>query len=322
VSGVIWALILFHPFLQLVGTITENLFGLPNPAADGFTITKATSAESTAALYGLSMLHTLFNTINTLLLVWFTKWIALAVSKIIRAPKNQEKEVFRLKYISAGPLATPELSVEQAFNEIIHFANISKNGANYAKEAINNADTNMFEELRAKLVKYEEISDRVEYEIATFLNGVSVAEISESTSIKIKSMYKIVGELESLGDSGETISRILSRKNVHNKKFDANDIKNLNEMADAVIAAYDVMIDNLNAAHKGELTNITNAYNAEERLNTLRNTLRDAVIEDIDNDGKNYQASVYFMDIINAFERMGDFMINVSQDLENGFINK
>ena len=322
VSGVIWALILFHPFLQLVGTITENLFGLPNPAADGFTITKATSAESTAALYGLSMLHTLFNTINTLLLVWFTKWIALAVSKIIRAPKNQEKEVFRLKYISAGPLATPELSVEQAFNEIIHFANISKNGANYAKEAINNADTNMFEELRAKLVKYEEISDRVEYEIATFLNGVSVAEISESTSIKIKSMYKIVGELESLGDSGETISRILSRKNAHNKKFDANDIKNLNEMADAVIAAYDVMIDNLNAAHKGELTNITNAYNAEERLNTLRNTLRDAVIEDIDNDGKNYQASVYFMDIINAFERMGDFMINVSQDLENGFINK
>ena len=322
VFGVIWALILFNPFLQLVGTITENLFGLPNPAADGFTITKATSAESTAALYGLSMLHTLFNTINTLLLVWFTKWIALAVSKIVRAPKNQEKEVFRLKYISAGPLATPELSVEQAFNEIIHFANISKNGANYAKEAINNADTNMFEELRAKLVKYEEISDRVEYEIATFLNGVSVAEISESTSIKIKSMYKIVGELESLGDSGETISRILSRKNAHNKKFDANDIKNLNEMADAVIAAYDVMIDNLNAAHKGELTNITNAYNAEERLNTLRNTLRDAVIEDIDNDGKNYQASVYFMDIINAFERMGDFMINVSQDLENGFIHK
>ena len=322
VFGVIWALILFNPFLQLVGTITENLFGLPNPAADGFAITEANSAEGTAALYGLSMLHTLFNTINTLIMVWFTKWIALAVSKIVRAPKNQEKEVFRLKYISAGPLATPELSVEQAFNEIIHFANISKNGANYAKEAINNADTNMFEELRAKLVKYEEISDRVEYEIATFLNGVSVAEISESTSIKIKSMYKIVGELESLGDSGETISRILSRKNVHNKKFDANDIKNLNEMADAVIAAYDVMIDNLNAAHKGELTNITNAYNAEERLNTLRNTLRDAVIEDIDNDGKNYQASVYFMDIINAFERMGDFMINVSQDLENGFIHK
>ncbi|MBR4302430.1 MAG: Na/Pi cotransporter family protein [Bacteroidaceae bacterium] len=322
VFGVMWALIFYKPFLQLVGTITENLFGLPNPAADGFVVTDSTSAEGTAALYGLSMLHTLFNLTNTLLLVWFTKWIAQTVSWIIPAPKNQEKEVFRLKYISAGPLATPELSVEQAFEEIIHFANISKNGANYAQNAINEADTDNFEELRGKLVKYEEISDRIEYEIAAFLNGVSAEAVSENTSIKIKSMYKIIGELESLGDSCETISRILSRKNIHNKKFDADAVKNLNSMADAVTVAYDVMIDNLVAAKKGELNNISNAYAAEETLNLLRNDFRDAMIEDIDNDGKNYQASVYYMDIINAYEKMGDYMINVSQDLERGFMNR
>lgn len=322
VFGVVWALILYKPFLHLVGTITENLFGLPNPAAEGFVVTDSISAEGTAALYGLSMLHTLFNLTNTLLLVWFTKWIAQAVSWIVPTPKNQDKEVFRLKYISAGPLATPELSVGQAFEEIISFAKISKNGANYAQNAINEADTDKFEELRSKLVKYEEISDRIEYEIATFLNGISAEEVSESTSLKIKSMYKIIGELESLGDSGETISRILSRKNIHNKKFDADIVKNLNAMADAVNAAYDVMIENLTAAHKGELTNISNAYNAEDRINTLRNNLRDAVIENIENDGKNYQTNVYYMDIINAYESMGDFMINVSQDLEKGFINK
>ena len=319
VFGVVWALILYKPFLQLVGLITEKTFGLQNPAAEGFAVTDPTSAEGTAALYGLSMLHTLFNTINTLVLIWFTKWIAQAVSKIVRAPKNQEKEVFRLKYISAGPLATPELSVEQAFNEIIHFAQISKNGAGYVREAINKADTSDFEELRGKLVKYEEISDSIEYEIATFLNGVSAEEISESTSMKIKSMYKIVGELESLGDSGETISRILSRKNIHKKTFSAEAVKNLNAMADAVNAAYDAMIDNMVAAHKGELTDISNAYNAEDRLNTLRNNLRDAVMEDIENDGENYQTSVYYMDIVNAYEHMGDYIINVSQDLKRGF---
>ena len=322
VFGVIWALIFYKPFLQLVGFITEKLFGFPNPAADGFSVTEAVSAEGTAALYGLSMLHTLFNLTNTLLLVWFTKWIAQAVSWIVRAPKNQEKEVFRLKYISAGPLATPELSVEQAFEEIIHFAEISKNGATYAQEAINEADTDKFEALKEKLVKYEEISDRVEYEIATFLNDVSTGEISENTSLKIKAMYKIIGELESLGDSGETISRILSRKNIHKKKFDSEAIKNLNAMADAVTVAYDAMIANLTAAHRGELTDISNAYNAEERLNSLRNDLRDEVIENIDNSGKNYQTSVYYMDIVNAYERMGDYMINVSQDLERGFVRK
>ena len=321
VFGVLWALILFNPFLRLVGLITEKLFGLPNPAAEGFSVPGPTSPEGTAALYGLSMLHTLFNMTNTLILVWFTGLIGKAVSWIIRTPENQEKGVFRLKYISAGPLATPELSVDQAFDEIIHFAQISKNGAAYAKEAINESESDKFEELRSKLVKYEEISDRIEYEIASFLNSVSADEISESTSIKIKAMYKIVGELESLGDSGETISRILSRKNIHKKEFDQDTIKNLNTMADALDEAYDAMIANLIAAHKGELVNISNAYNAEGRLNTLRNNFRDVVIEEIDNGGKNYQTSVYYMDIINEYERMGDFMINVSQDLERAYIH-
>lgn len=322
VFGVVWALVLFTPFLALVGKITEVVFGLPNPAEEGFVVSDSVSSTSTAALYGLSMLHTLFNVINTLLMVWFTKWIAKAVSWIIRAPETQEKEIFKLKYISAGPLATPELCVEQAFDEIIHFAQISKNGAQYAKDAINETDSDKFEELRGKLVKYEEISDRIEYEIATFLNGVSTEEISEKTSIKVKSMYKIIGELESLGDSGETISRILTRKNIHKKTFDATIVKNLNIMADAVAMAYDVMIHNLTAAHNGALKNITNAYNAENKLNTLRDNFRDAVIGEIDNSGKNYQISVYYMDILNEYERMGDFMINISQNLEQGFINK
>ena len=320
--GVLWALILFRPFLCVVGLITESLFGLPNPAAEGFSVSDSASAEGTAALYGLSMLHTLFNVTNTLILVWFTKWISKAVCWIIRAPKNQEKEVFKLKYISAGPLSTPELSVEQAFDEVIHFAQISKNGAAYAKEAVAEADTDKFEALSEKLVKYEEISDRIEYEIAAFLNGVSAEEVSESTSLKIKAMYKIVGELESLGDSGETISRILSRKNIHKKGFTADALKNLTVMADAVLAAYDVMIENLEAAHKGELVDITNAYNAEQRINTLRNNYRDAVIEEMESGAGNYQSMVYYMDIMNTYERMGDFMINVSQDLERGFIHK
>ena len=322
VTGVVWALILFNPFLKLVGFVTENLFGLPNPAAEGFVVTEAGTASSTAALYGLSMLHTLFNTINMLILIWFTGAIAKAVSWIVKAPKNQESDAFRLKYISAGPLATPELSVEQAFEEIIHFANISKNGAEYIKSAINESDNDKFEELRQKLVKYEEISDRIEFEIASFLNEVSTEEISESTSVKIKAMYKIIGELESLGDSGEAISRILSRKNINKKKFDNNSIKNLNAMADAVEQAYNAMIENLTLAHKGELVNILNANNAEDRLNTLRNNLRDEMIENIDNDGKNYHTGVYYIDIVNTYERMGDFMINISQDLERAFIRK
>ena len=318
VFGVIWALIFFKPFLSLVGIIIES-FGLPNPSKEGFAVASPTSLESTAALYGLSMLHTLFNTINTTILIGCTGLIEKAVIKIIKAPANQEKDVFRLKYIEAGPLATPELATEQASNEIIHFAEISKRGLSYAREAINETNADKFEELRGKLVKYEEISDRIEYEIAQFLNAVSSDEVSEKTSKEIKAMYKVIGELESLGDSGETISRILSRRNIHKKEFDADSIKKLNQMTDLVEKAYDVMIENLNLAFNGKLGEITNAYAAEDHINTLRNNLRDAAIEDIDSNNKTYQSSVYFMDIISELERMGDFMINISQSLQRAY---
>lgn len=319
VFGVIWALLLFKPFTTLVGKVIE-LFGLPNPAAEGFAVVEGDMGSSTAALYGLSMLHTMFNTINTLILVWFIKYIEKAVVWIIK-PKNQEAEPFRLKYISAGPLATPELAAAQAFDEIVHFAEISRNGLGYAKQAIA-ADAKHFDELREKLVKYEEISDRIEYEIAAFLNGVSAGDISEATSVKIKAMYKIIGELESLGDSGEAISRMLSRRNEHKKSFDTETIEKINMMIAKVDSAYEVMIANLTAAHEGTLTSIANAYDAEEQINTLRNELREAEIEALDNNDKNYQTSVYYIDIINELERMGDFMINISQSLERAFVGK
>lgn len=315
VFGVIWALIFFKPFLSLVGAITSGIFGIPNPAVEGFTVSEPNSPEATSALYGLSMLHTLFNTINTCILIWFTGLIEKAVCAVIKEPVNKEEKAFRLKYIEAGHISTPELATEQAFNEIIHFAQISKNGLGYARAAINETDPDKFEELRGKLVKYEEISDRIEFEIATFLNAVSAEEISEKTSIMIKAMYKIIGELESLGDSGESISRILSRRNIHNKTFDAETIKKLNAMVDLVEDTYDVMIENLKNAFEGRLGEIANAYAAEDRINNLRNNLRDEEIESIESERKNYQTSVYYMDIVSELEKMGDFMINISQTL-------
>lgn len=132
-------------------------------------------------------------------------------------------------------------------------------------------------------------------------------------------MYKIIGELESLGDSGESISRILSRRNIHKKTFDEDTVKKIDLMTDAVSEAYDVMIENLKSAFDGNLVEISNAYNAEDRINSLRNNLREAEIEEIENGGKNYQTSVYYLDIVSELEKMGDFMINISQDLQKAY---
>ena len=311
VFGVIWMLIVFKPFLRLVGVVMDAV-GFYNP----LTIDLTTPEAGPTLLYGISMLHTLFNITNTMVLIWFSPTIVKIVEKLIKTPKNSEDEAFRLKYIDAGRIAAPEFASEQATKEIIHFAQICRNGLGYAREAINESDPDKFEELRKKLVKYEEISDRIEYEIATFLNAISAQEVSMATSYQIKSMYKIIGELESLGDSGESISRILSRKNIHKKEFDAESIKHLNGMVDLVDEAYAVMIENLNAYYSGNLDEIRNAYDAEDRINVMRNNLREQAIEEVEGgDSTSYLTSVYYLDIVSELEKMGDFMINVSQDL-------
>lgn len=312
VFGVVWALILFQPFTQLIGWIISAM-GLPNPAEMAYTgIIDPASDQSTAALYGLSMFHTLFNTFNTVILIWFVPQLAKAVTTIIKSKPNPEDEAFRLKYISAGNTATAELSIGQAQKEIIHFAEISHNGLEYIRSAINASKEADFEFFRQKLVKYEEIADRIEFEIASFLNAIPQEEISEQTRVSINSMYKIVNELESLGDSGEAISRILSRRNLHGKSFNEWNIKNLNALIDLLDKSYKIMIDNLSRNGKN-LLGLKAAVDCEIEINEMRNILREQEIKRIEQNGTCYQSSVYYLDVVSEIERMGDFIINISQ---------
>ena len=317
VFGVIWALILFQPFTQLIGWVIAAM-GLPNPAEMAYTgIIDPASDQSTAALYGLSMFHTLFNTFNTIILIWFVPQLAKAVTTMIKSKPNPDEEAFRLKYISAGNTATAELSIGQAQKEIIHFAEISHNGLEYIRSAINATKEADFEFFRQKLVKYEEIADRIEFEIATFLNSIPQEEISEQTRTSINSMYKIVNELESLGDSGEAISRIISRRNLHGKSFNEWNLKNLNAMLDLLDKSYRIMIDNLTHNSKNML-GLKSAVDCEIEINEMRNILREEEIKRIEQNGTCYQSSVYYLDVVSEIERMGDFIINISQVATKG----
>lgn len=315
VFGVCWALALFRPLLALVGT-TITWLGLPNPIDIVHSADIAMTAdESMATLYGVSMLHTLFNLFNTLILIWFVPVIVKIVTAVIKDKKGAEEDNVKLKFIDAGHLSTAELAIGQARNEVIHFAEISSRVVDYIRRAINAKNDKEFEELRQKLIKYEEISDRIEYEIAQFLNALPEDSISEQTRTEAKRMYKIIGELESLGDSGDAIGRILMRRNSHERSFTAEQIAKLDTMLGALDKCYSVMIENLRAENL-EPIGLRLATDCEIELNELRNTIREEEIHKIENDGSNYTSSVYYLDTVSEIERMGDFIINVSQALD------
>ena len=320
IVGVIWVLAAFPPIVRLICVIMEALnFYNPMEASRQLAIIANSGAAAdpelietykNSLLYGIAMLHTLFNVTNTLVLIWFTPLIEKAVVWLVKEPKG-ETEVFRLKYISGGPLSTAELSIAEAQQEIIHFAEICRNGFGYIRQAINEQDPDKFDTLNEKLIKYEEITDRIEFEIASYLNDVSKNEISEEAADEIKAMYKIIGEMESLGDSGEAIGRILKRKNAHNKVFDKTILDRLNKMMDLVQKSYDVMIQNLK--DHDNLRDISNAENCEYNINECRNHLREEHIVNIESNSYNYLTGVYYMDVLSELEKIGDFMINISQ---------
>ena len=319
IIGVIWVLAIFGPIVKLICVIMESLnFYNPMEAssqlaaiANGGLEAGAETMEmyKNSLLYGIAMLHTLFNVTNTLVLIWFTPLIEKAVVWLVKEPKG-ETEVFRLKYISGGPLSTAELSLQEAEQEIVHFAEICRNGFVYTRDAINEQNPDNFDQLNDKLIKYEEITDRIEYEIAAYLNEVSKNEISEEAKTRIQAMYKIIGEMESLGDSGEAIGRILKRKNAHGKTFDKSILDRLNRMCDLVQRGYDVMIENLK--NKDNI-DIAAALNCEYNINECRNHLREEHIVNIESDSYNYLTGVYYMDVLSELEKVGDFLINVSQ---------
>ena len=319
IIGVIWVLCIFGPIVKLICMIMTEL-GFQDPmmasaqlaaiAHNGEVVDEAVMSNlKDSLLYGIAMLHTLFNVTNTLVLIWFTPLIEKAVVWLVKEPKG-ESEKYRLKYISGGPLHTAELSLEEAKLELIHFAEICRNGFTYVREAINEQNKEKFDDLNDRLIKYEEITDRIEYEIATYLNEVSKNEISYEATEKIKAMYKIIGEMESLGDSGESIGRILKRKEAHGKVFDKTILDRLNKMCELIIKAYDVMIENLKTEN---LRDISNALNCEYNINECRNHLREEHIVNIESDSYNYLTGVYYMDVLAELEKIGDFLINISQ---------
>lgn len=320
VFGSILVIALFRPYMRLNAYIVESM-GFPNPLTADFSILSQTGLEGAALNaqttlasslpYSVAIVHSLFNIITTLILVWFIPQLEKLVMKMV-PNKEEEKEVFHLVYIGKGNANLAELSITEARKEINHFGEICTKGFGYVRQAIQESETDGFEEFRQKLVKYEEITDRIEFEIASYLNQVSQNDISDQARLQVKAYFKIIGEMESLGDSGEAISRLLQRKRDHGKVFNDLMRKRINEMLDIMQKAYDVMNTNLAQA---SVTDITDAYVAEDAINNMRDSLREEHLKNMEVKSYDYTAGVYYFDLIQELETMGDFMINISQAL-------
>ncbi len=298
VFGVIWAVAFFHPFVSLAQWVV-SLLGVD---------------EQTSLVYGISMFHTLFNLINTCILIWFTKVIEKVVTWVIKDKKDSVKEPNRITYLDSGLIDTPELAISEACKETTHFAKVMKNGLEYIRSAISASDTKeSFQPYKEKLIKYEEISDRIEYEVATFLNKLDKSHISDRSSELVRALHRICKELESIGDSGESVCKSLGAMINYSRSLSPKHKEKLLNMVSLLEKACETMISNLE--NYSGIKDITNAVEAEKAINEYRKVCRRAEYDGLEKAGNSYFESVFFLDVLEELEKIGDYMINVSEAL-------
>lgn len=325
VLGTIWALALFIPFTDLTVWVTEHL-GQGNPTELYAAINGNTPADPTQiaimagwASFGLSIFHTIFNLINLSVMIWMTGFYVKVVEKIMPS-KHKGDDEFQLTYISSGRVAASELNMAQAEKEIGVFAKRVSRMLDMAQNLVHTKEgSDEFNKLYSRLEKYEEISDRMEIEIANYLNRCAEGRLSNQGKQRIAAMLNIISEIESIADSCFGVAKILARKQEGHVAFNDEIYGNIDSMFAYVKKAMKNMMVLLEDLEDVREEDIIVSYNHEREINNMRNNLRVANIENINNRHYEYQAGIYYMDLIGDLERTGDYIINVVDTVKEWF---
>ena len=296
VFGVMWVLVLFYPFTNAVSWFVTHVMKVSDPAV--------------AVSFKLAAFHTAFNISNTFIMIWFVSLIEKTVCTLIK-PKVEDEE-YRLRYITGGMLSTAELSILQAHKEISLFAERTARMFNMVKELFYEKNEETFLKTYSRVEKYENISDRMEIEIANYLTEVSEGRLSSESKEEIRIMLRAVSEIESIADSCNNLARSIKRRNEFKSEF----TEELNKHLDHMFVLVSGALSRMNVIlHKPELVHddINPSYNIENEINNYRNQLKSRNIEDINNKLYQYQDGVYYMDMVSESEKLGDYVLNVVQ---------
>lgn len=344
--GTVWCICIFIPFCDFNAWLTDTI-GAGNPNAlynfvngleqsdpelynhlfdnslpAGHEVMAKIATMQLSVSFGLSIFHTVFNLVNLSIMIWLTNVYVKVVERLIPA-KHKEDEEFALKYISGGLLSSAELNIAQAEKEMAVYAERVGRMLDMAQTLVHTKErSEEFDKLYSRLDKYEDISDRMEIEIANFLNLTAEGRLSNQSKLHVAAMLNIVSEIESIADACLGVGKILLRKQQSHAEFNKEIYENIDTMFAYVHEAMTMMIALLKNVENTTDHQLNTSYNKEREINNVRNTLRSANVDNINEKHYEYQAGIYYMDIISDLERTGDYIINVVDTIKEQFHNR
>ncbi len=343
VLGTIWCLAVFVPFADFNAWLTEqigqgdptqlyhyvtnleatapelynHLFDNSLPA--GHEVIARIAAMQLSVSFGLSIFHTTFNLVNLSIMIWLTNVYVKIVEAIVPS-KHKDDDEFTLKFISRGLLNASELNIAQAEKEMAVYAERVNRMLDMAQQLIHTKENSEdFNKLYSRLEKYEDISDRMELEIAHYLNRCAEGRLSNEGKLRIAAMLNIISEIESIADSCMGVGKILTRKIQSNVGFNDEIYKNIDTLYVYVKEAMTLMLALLSNVENVSEKELIQSYNKEREINNMRNILRSANVENINEKHYEYQSGIYYMDIVSDLEKTGDYIINVVDTIRDQF---
>lgn len=295
VFGVIWVLLVFYPFVDIVCSIVNY-----NPSIGG---------QTGILPIVLAMFHTCFNVLNTALLIGFIPQIERIVCKLLPEQGEKIKKPANLHFINNGVMQTPEIAILQAQEEVIHFAERMQRMFGLIRVLVDEKNRKDFKQQYERIEKYENIADNMEIEIAEYLEHVSKEHLSDDTKNKIRIMRRQIGELESVGDACFKTSLTIQRLRESREDFTPQQYTRLHEMFRLVNEALTQMM----IVVSGRRNDITLDFSLEieHDINTLRDEIRAEIIRDVNAHLYSYSIGTFFGDIIANCEKLGDYVMNI-----------
>ena len=301
IFGVIWMIFALQFFIRIIDSYMMSNMDLSPLNSVG---------ESIAVPIGLSIFHTTFNILNVIFLVWFVPLISRTVIRM-HPSKGEIDEEFHLEHIGGGLMQTAELSVLEAKKEVIKFGEITTRLFNMIPALMKETDNKKFDALMKRIRKYEDITDKMEVEIADYLAKSAQGEMSDAASIKVRSMISIINDMERIGDICYQISISIERKKEKKADFTNEATKSVEDMLSEIQLSLNIMNNNLNSEYAQ--VSLTEANNSEININNMRNKLRKSYLQKIEKGEMKIQTGMIYNNLIHSLEKIGDHIFNVSE---------
>ena len=311
IFGVIWMFFAFKYFIGFLDYLMQfTTWGSPS----SFSAEQLSSDEYKSSISKtLALFHTIFNILNTLLLVWFIGKIEWIVIKMVKSKDGEKDDQHALEYIGGNMMRASELSVLEVRQEIVRFVSVTHKMLSYVKDLINTTDPVVQKDLLEKIAKYEEITDRIEAEVANYISQIPNDTLSRETANELRKILSVVNELEEIGDEFFRMSRSVEKKIKNKAWFLPEQRKGLNELLEILDEAFLIMKENVNNDSMNLDPNL--AIQKEAEINRKRKELRKDHLKRLENAEYSSESGMYYSNLFSGCEKVGDHVLNITETL-------